>query len=265
MDDSQPDLDATNLNNIETGVANAPYGADATANQVPVWSGTAWLYQGIKNAQVDAAAAIAYSKLALSGSVTNSDIAAAAAIAYTKLALTNSIVNADISSSAAIAFSKLADPGSGKVIGSAGSGAVAVVPPGTKLDAASITAAVTITATSEAAAQTVVDGNSVTYDGTEVRIEIFTPQILNTGGATGPATAVILRDTTVVGQVPLTQGLGASAAGDSASAVVYDTPAAGAHTYKWHLFGGGTSTWSVKADVGGSGKMPAATLRVTKA
>lgn len=65
------------------------------------------LSNSIVNADVATGAAIAYSKLALTNSVVNADIAAAAAIAYTKLALTNSIVNADIAAAAAIAYSKL--------------------------------------------------------------------------------------------------------------------------------------------------------------
>ena len=59
------------------------------------------------NADINASAAIAYSKLALTGSIVNADINASAAIAYSKLALTGSIVNADIGASAAIAYSKL--------------------------------------------------------------------------------------------------------------------------------------------------------------
>lgn len=47
-------------------------------------------------------------KVLLSGAVVNADINAAAAIAYSKLNLTGSIVNADINASAAIATSKLA-------------------------------------------------------------------------------------------------------------------------------------------------------------
>jgi hypothetical protein len=66
----------------------------------------------ILNADINAAAAIAYSKLALSNSIVNADINASAAIAYTKLALSNTIVNADINSAAAIAYSKLALTGS---------------------------------------------------------------------------------------------------------------------------------------------------------
>lgn len=61
----------------------------------------------ITNTMVNAAAAIAYSKLALTGSIVNADINASAAIAYSKLTLTGSIVNADVNASAAIAYSKL--------------------------------------------------------------------------------------------------------------------------------------------------------------
>jgi hypothetical protein len=61
----------------------------------------------LTNSNISASAAIAYSKLNLSGSIVNADVSASAAIAYSKLSLSNSIVNADISSSAAIAYSKL--------------------------------------------------------------------------------------------------------------------------------------------------------------
>lgn len=79
-----------------------------TANKVLTSTGTAPAWNAIVNANIDAAAAIAYSKLALTGSVVNADIGASAAIAYSKLALTGSIVNADVSASAAIAVTKLA-------------------------------------------------------------------------------------------------------------------------------------------------------------
>lgn len=60
----------------------------------------------IVNADIDAAAAVAYSKLALTGSVVNADISATAAIAKSKLA-SLAIVNADVDAAAAIAYSKL--------------------------------------------------------------------------------------------------------------------------------------------------------------
>jgi hypothetical protein len=76
-------------------------GVDITGSVVSLATG------GITNTHVNASAAIAYTKLALSNSIVNADINASAAIAYSKLALSNSIVNADINASAAIAYSKL--------------------------------------------------------------------------------------------------------------------------------------------------------------
>jgi hypothetical protein len=65
------------------------------------------LNNSIVNSDVNASAAIAYSKLNLSNSIVNADVNASAAIAYSKLNLSGSIVNADVNSSAAIAYSKL--------------------------------------------------------------------------------------------------------------------------------------------------------------
>ncbi|HVS78875.1 MAG TPA: hypothetical protein VHD84_01120, partial [Candidatus Saccharimonadales bacterium] len=61
----------------------------------------------ITNTDISSSAAIAYSKLSLTGDITNSDISSSAAIVYSKLSLASSITNNDISSSAAIAYSKL--------------------------------------------------------------------------------------------------------------------------------------------------------------
>jgi len=85
------------------GAAN--YGTTAhvlksAGDAAPVWG-------FITNANVDSAAAIAYSKLSLGTSIVNADISATAAIAYSKLSLGTSIVNADVSATAAIAYSKL--------------------------------------------------------------------------------------------------------------------------------------------------------------
>lgn len=71
----------------------------------------------IVNADINSSAAIAYSKLNLTGSIVsaditdgvivNADINSSAAIAYSKLNLTGSIVNADINGGAAIELDKL--------------------------------------------------------------------------------------------------------------------------------------------------------------
>lgn len=78
----------------------------------------------IVNADVNAAAAIAYSKLNLSSSIVNADVSNSAAIAYSKLNLATSIVNADIAAGAAIAYSKLAALTASRLLISDGFGVV---------------------------------------------------------------------------------------------------------------------------------------------
>lgn len=102
----------TTLSKLGIGSANFLYSSSGSA---PQWA-------LLVNANVDAAAAIAYSKLALSGSIVNADINASAAIAYSKLALTGSIVNADINASAAIVRSKLASGTNYRILANSSSG-----------------------------------------------------------------------------------------------------------------------------------------------
>jgi hypothetical protein len=96
-----------------------------TANQVLLTDGTTPAFGAITNAFIDASAAIAYSKLNLTGSIVNADVNASAAIDYSKLALTGSILNADVNASAAIAYSKLATTTASRAIVSDGSGFLA--------------------------------------------------------------------------------------------------------------------------------------------
>lgn len=76
----------------------------------------------IVNDDVNASAAIAYSKLNLATSIVNADVAVGAAIAYSKLNLATSIVNADVAVAAAIARSKLASGTADHVLINDGSG-----------------------------------------------------------------------------------------------------------------------------------------------
>lgn len=86
-------LNATRLNYIETGIEDAAADADAaipapanpSTNDGLFYNGTGWIADTIDNAKVAADAAIAYSKLNLSGSIVNADISASAAIALSKL------------------------------------------------------------------------------------------------------------------------------------------------------------------------------------
>jgi hypothetical protein len=86
----------------DSGVILGSLASKSTVASADITDGT------IVNADVNAAAAIARSKLDFGTGLVNADIAAAAAIAYTKLALTGSIVAADIAAAAAIPASKLA-------------------------------------------------------------------------------------------------------------------------------------------------------------
>ena len=102
------------LGNAEAiGWRNAGNTADLSltvnASNILQFNGSSVLMPGlgsIVNADINASAAIAYSKLNLTGTILNADLAGS--IAYSKLVLTNSVVNADISTVAAIAYSKLA-------------------------------------------------------------------------------------------------------------------------------------------------------------
>lgn len=97
----------------DTGTVTSTMIADNTIVNADINSSAAIAYSklnltgGVVNADVSSSASIAYSKLNLSSSIVDSDISSSAAVAYSKLNLTSSIVNADISSSAAIAYSKL--------------------------------------------------------------------------------------------------------------------------------------------------------------
>ena len=102
---------------LDSGTAD--YMLKANGAAAPSWA-------LIVNANIDAAAAITYSKLSLSNSIINADINASAAIAYSKLNLSGSIVNADINASAAINYSKLTALTISRALVSDGSGFVSV-------------------------------------------------------------------------------------------------------------------------------------------
>jgi hypothetical protein len=120
-----PAVSGVNLTNLN--------GANLTAASVPL--------AALASSSVDSAKIV-------DGSILNADINSAAGIAYSKLALAGGIVNADISAAAAIADTKLATIGTaGKVANSATTGASTNTPSALVLrDASGNFAAGTITA-----------------------------------------------------------------------------------------------------------------------
>lgn len=105
-------IDQTFLNTVEAALLQLIGAAPTVDGQVAQWDNVNTRYGPalLLNKNIDAAAAIAKSKLDFTGAnaIGNADIAGAAAIARSKLDFGSGLVNADISTSAAIAASKIA-------------------------------------------------------------------------------------------------------------------------------------------------------------
>lgn len=102
------------------GTASPPVQGSPLTNDVPVWNGTAWVPQKLLTASIS------------DGTILNADVDPAAAIAYSKLALALSIVNGDIAANAGIVGSKLA--AAANVLGSQIQFSKGAAPPGSPAD-----------------------------------------------------------------------------------------------------------------------------------
>lgn len=109
VDSLSPDTVITTQGDIIVGNAsgNATRLAKGSANTVLIAGASTVAYGSIANANVDAAAAIAYSKLNLATSIVNADVSGSAAIAYSKLNLSNSLVAGDLTAGS-VTLAKLA-------------------------------------------------------------------------------------------------------------------------------------------------------------
>jgi hypothetical protein len=140
---------------------------------------------------------------------------------------------------------------------SRGTSAAASSLAGYVFDYAQITSNVACTATTEATANTIVTGNSVTYDGTSIVLIEFWCGGLQSSQTTDNNVLVLLEDTTVLGSVnwrsdfpgvQLCQGV----------MRFRRTPSAGAHTYTVKGYTG-LGTFTLQCGAGGAGDilMPA--------
>lgn len=171
---------------------------------------------------------------------------------------TGLLVDADVAAAAAIAVSKLAGYPADATKFLAGDGSWAVPPSaGAQLDYAQIIAPASSTATA-APGGTIITGNSIVFDGSRVKVEFFTPQFQPAGAS---STFILWRDGSEVGRFEYDW---ASTSKFPLTLQTFDTPAAGAHTYKLTLFSN-TGTNVVAAGAGGTGALVPAFLRVTKA
>jgi hypothetical protein len=131
---------------------------------------------------------------------------------------------------------------------------------GQEFDYAQITASPAgITATTEGTSQAVITGNAVYFDGSRVKVSFFLPKLSSAASLT--ATFVVYRDSTVIGQI---FGGTVNTTSPAIECELFDTPAAGAHTYAVKAFVS-ASTLTVNAGTGGSGNLVPGWLRVSKA
>lgn len=146
------------------------------------------------------------------------------------------------------------------------SGAVAwAIPAGYEYDYVQITSNVSITATSEATANTCITGSAVTYDGsTTVYVEVFCPALAPDPTATRSLTVWLYDGSSSIGAF-------ANVYSQHNNSNTYPlhgfrklTPSAASHTYSIRCsVSAGTGTFS--ANTGGTGVYIPAFLRITKA
>jgi hypothetical protein len=174
------------------------------------------------------------------------------------------VLDAAVGAAAAIQVSKLADPTTGKVIGSAGSAAAAVFPPGFEIGYDQITAPVTVASTTESSGTAVISCASHTFDGAAVLLDVFSPGV-DIGAGAGQFVVVSLFESTVqIGRLAVFQGPAAATDTVPLRAGLRFTPTAAAHTYTITAYKIGGGTCVVEAGVGGTGVDVAAYARFTK-
>jgi hypothetical protein len=167
------------------------------------------------------------------------------------------------SSATQIGLNSLTDPGSGKVIGSLGAGAVAVQPPGTTLAYVEFTASVSANTVAEAAATLVVSAGAVTFDGTAVDIEFFSPGYVH-GGSSATHGINLWDVATDLGR--LYDGTVVASTSDQLGALKRRlTPSAGSHTYNIRIWESSATNFVALAGAGGAGTKLPGYIKITKA
>ncbi len=171
--------------------------------------------------------------------------------------------------SATTPIAALADPTTGKVIGSVSSAAAAVFPPGYEIAYSEITSTVNVTATTDPGT-TIISPGAITFDGTPVVLEFFTPEITlpNPTSSTNFLVVNLTESSAVVAVLSvnlLVVGTAGQQIRTSICAKLRFTPSAGSHTYTiTSKVNSTTGTPNIVGGSGVSGNRAPAFVRFTK-
>jgi hypothetical protein len=175
----------------------------------------------------------------------------------------------DIITRGAASIGRLALGATGKVLRSDGTDAVWGYPPGHEYDYAQITSGVTVTATSEATADTVVTANAVTYDGsTAVMLEFFTTFVQSPVNGAFPSLWLYDGATSIGRWAPFFISNSPSTLTNLYIPMYLKrriTPSAAAHTYSVRASQSGAASSTITAGSGGAGADQPTFIRQTKA
>lgn len=165
----------------------------------------------------------------------------------------------------AVPIASLADPTTGKVIGSSGSAAAAVYPPGYELGYEEVTSNVTLVALGTNSGLTdVITFDPITFDGQPVMVEFYCSDIYGSGA--DPLYVHLYEGATGLGRMGLVTASSSATRNNPVICRYRFTPSAGSHTYKIvaeNTDAGGTGL--VRAGAGGSSSVYVpAYARITK-
>lgn len=161
---------------------------------------------------------------------------------------------------------KLSAGTAGNFLKSAGAAAANVwaFPPGHELDYVQFTANVSVTGTSEGAADTVVTGTSQAYAAEPIMIEFFTPSLLTPATANAHCEILLYDGATILGWIGQSrQEAGTNVARTPVVCKVRLTPTAATHQYIIKAMTS-TGTTTISAGTAGTGAYMAGYIRVTK-
>lgn len=135
---------------------------------------------------------------------------------------------------------------------------------GSELTYNEFTSNVTVTATTEAGANTVVTATAFTSDATPVIIEFFAPSVLLFAGTAGAINCVLFEDGSPIGVLAYAENSAADAFQLPVLGRRRLTPTAASHTYSIRAHrNGGNGT--IAAGAGGAGAYVPGYIRITKA